>query len=118
MQEIMRSPSTIGSILILASLFALLSPLVSLGAHFLDLSSPWESMSMSMMMDVSVSSQPSSLKTAVPLDYAFSLMTMVAHAVRQLPRLVACGMTAYVGICAGYVGMVHLRLVRPDQKCS
>jgi hypothetical protein len=30
--------------------------------------------------------------------------------------MVACGMTAYVGICVGYVGLVHLRLVSPDKK--
>mmetsp|Transcript_5018 Transcript_5018/g.11472 ORF Transcript_5018/g.11472 Transcript_5018/m.11472 type:complete len:100 (-) Transcript_5018:367-666(-) len=94
----MRSaPPTIGSALIAASLLALLSPLISLLLRFLDLSLfPWED-------------QPASPSWHMIFTVANAIAFILQKIVILLPRMVACSMTAYIGVCLGYVG-VHLRL--------
>jgi len=54
--------------------------------------------------------------TSLAGGIAAFILQIISQTVRQLPRMAACIMTLYIGICAGYVGMVHLRLIRPDRK--
>lgn len=43
------------------------------------------------------------------LEEYYDASSTIAHIINDiLPKLVASGLTFYVGICCGYVGLVHL----------
>ena len=43
-----------------------------------------------------------------------SIGSGIVHVVNDtIPRLVASALTAYIGVCCGYVGLVHLGFVMP-----
>ena len=164
----MRSPSTLGILLIIISLSPLIAPFIPLGFYFLDVSLPFMSTQMSSTselppppssllsssqkglssMSLSPQSQPltashsrfssqllslfeslrsptSSLiglrirlsfeSTISIIVYIISfLIQALIRIVSQMPQVVAYSLTFYVGICLGYVGLVHLQLVRPN----
>jgi hypothetical protein len=88
----------------------LLLPLISFAVYLLDLSMPsWE---VSSTDDSTSMLQLPSATTELSLKPFSHIIFVASIAITLIPRIVAYGMTAYVGICAGYVGLVHLRLVR------
>ena len=46
--------------------------------------------------------------------FVFSFLSSISSIGKQLPRIISCSLTAYIGICVGYVGMAVLGLVNPD----
>ena len=150
----MQSPSSIGSILIITSIVALASPLISLGVHFLDLSLPRASISISTLTDWMGKTELSPPSSMIPPQLISSSKTLlsvnlpcnnlhcnnilsatlsttfislaggtiafifqtISQIVRLLPQMVSSVMCLNLGMCAGYVGMVHLNFIRPDEK--
>ena len=104
----MHSPSSVGAALTGVAVCVLLSPLLVLVVYFIDLPS-WES------AQEAASSRPSTLMGVagggITLVFRALLQTM-----RLLPRIVACGLTAYLGVCAGYLGLVHVGIIDPDKR--
>ena len=44
----------------------------------------------------------------------FSFLSSISNIGKQLPRIISSSLTAYIGICVGYVGMSLIGLVNPD----
>lgn len=53
------------------------------------------------------------------MEFTFKLISVLLHGldttIALMPQLAASGMIAYIGICMGYVGLVHLGCINPDK---
>lgn len=123
----MRSPFTIGSVLIIASLsvmlLPLMGPLISLCIHMIDdyFLVP-SSLDVSSKINESTSSMLLQLLwwiLTMIMEFIFKSVSIILHALNMtialMPQLAAGGMIAYLGICVGYVGLVHLGCINPDK---
>ena len=124
----MRSPFTIGNVLIIASLsvmlLPLMGPLISLCIHLID-----DYFLVPSSLDVSSTKINESTSTMVLqllwwiltmiMEFIFKSVSITLHAlnitIALMPQLAAGGMIAYLGICLGYVGLVHLGCINPDK---
>lgn len=53
------------------------------------------------------------------VEFTFKSVSVIVHVsnttIELMPQLAASGMIAYIGICMGYVGLVHLGCINPDK---
>ena len=106
-KETMRSPQRIGNLLLAISLCVIITPLICWVVQFLQFM-------MWLFVDDDASTQQSSSTTTTLVPH-FTLST-IANVGKQLPRTFACSLTAYIGICLGYVGLVHLGIINADKN--
>jgi hypothetical protein len=124
----MLSPFIIGSVLIVVSvtvmLLPLTGPLISLCIHLIN--DYYFLVPSSLDDDVSSTmneSKPSiivlQLYLSKLMEHTFKSVYVILHVLKTtielMPQLAASGMIAYLGICVGYVGLVHLGCINPDK---
>jgi hypothetical protein len=53
------------------------------------------------------------------MELTFRSVYVILHVLKitieLMPQLAASGMIVYLGICVGYVGLVHLGCINPDK---